>query len=220
MKKIIIFLIVINIFLCFGSNTFAKGKVSYMLGPKDVVRIYVWEHPELSGDFTIGPSGEISFLLIGEIMAEGLIAEELKQVLTESLSKFIEEPSISVSIVGYNSKVVYVLGEIARPGEYPMAGTNLTLKQVLYRAGLPTRSASNNIHVITPGEKTPTIQIFNVNKILYRGDIIQDIELSSGDIVYIPPTIPVKIANFLENITIPITRIIAQIFSFIKIGGI
>jgi polysaccharide export outer membrane protein len=205
----VIFIISMLFLLNIPTQTWSKEEVSYLLGPDDVVKVFVWGHPELSGEMVVNPAGNIPFLLIGDVMAEGLTEDELEKVLTEKLSRYIMEPRVSVTIVGYNSKRIYVLGEVHRPGEYPIGGSVISLREAVFKAGLPTKSAAlRRVRIITPQPTKPIVKIVNLATILHKGYLKEDINLHAGDIVYIPSNIPTKIGNILDKISAPITKIL------------
>jgi len=114
----------------------------YTLGNGDVIQITVRNQPEFSGQFVIGPDGKIQYTFVGDIEATGLTKAQLKEKLIKELDRFVKVPEISIAISIYNSKVVYVLGEVARPGKYPMKGDIISLRDAIVDAGLPTREAA------------------------------------------------------------------------------
>jgi len=192
------------------TQTWSKDTTSYLLGPDDVVKVFVWGHPELSGDMTVNPAGNLPFLLLGDVMVEGLTEEEVEKILTERLSRYIIDPQVSVTITGYNSKKIYVLGEISRPGEYPIGGSVISLREAVFKAGLPTKSASlRRVRIITPQPNKPLVKIVNLSMILHKGDLKKDITLAAGDIVFIPANIPTKIGDILDKISAPIIKVLA-----------
>lgn len=191
------------------TQSWSKEETSYLLGPGDVIKVFVWGQPELSGEMVVDPAGNIPFLLIGDVMVEGLTEEELEEILTEKLSQYIVNPQISVTIIGYNSKKIYILGEIERPGEYPIGGSMISLREAVLKAGLPTKSAAlRRVRIITPQPHKPIVKIVNLSMILHQGDLKKDITLSAGDIVYIPANIPTKIGDILDKISAPITKLL------------
>ncbi|MEW6609323.1 MAG: polysaccharide biosynthesis/export family protein [bacterium] len=214
----IIILFLLNVLT---QNLWAKDRTSYLLGKDDVIRVFVWDHPELSGDMVVNPAGNISFLLLGDVMVEGLTEEELEKILTEKFSQYIMSPQVSVTIVGYNSKKIYILGEVSKPGEYPIGGTVISLREAILKAGLPTKSAAlGRVRIITPQPTKPIVKIVNLSLILNKGCLKEDIELQAGDIVYIPSNIPAKIGDGLDKIASPISRILAFIGLIEGIKGI
>ena len=89
----------------------SKGEEAgtYTLGKGDVVEITVRNQPEFSGQFAIGPDGNIQYKFVGDIKAEGLTKEELKEFLTKKLERYVKVPEVSVSIVAYRSNVLKCL---------------------------------------------------------------------------------------------------------------
>jgi len=109
----------------------------YTLGVKDVIRITVLRHPEVSGDYAINSEGNIQYEFIGDIHIIDRTKGEIKEILTEYLSEYIIEPDVNIKIIGYNSKVIYVIGEVARPGKIFMRGDTITIREALVQSGLP-----------------------------------------------------------------------------------
>lgn len=209
LQKIIFTVSILFSLLNVSTQAFSEDKTSYLLGPEDVIKVLVWGHPELSGDMVVHPAGNIPFVLIGDVMAEGLTEEELEKVLIERLSRYIVDPQVSVTIVGYNSKKVYILGEVSRPGEYPIGGSVISLSKAILKAGLPTKSAAlRRVRIITPQPTKPIVKIVNLSMILHKGRLKEDINLHAGDIVYIPSDIPTKIGTVLDKATAPISKIL------------
>jgi len=191
------------------TQTWSKDRTSYFLGPDDVIKVFVWGQPELSGEMIVNPAGNIPFLLIGDVPVEGLTEEEVEKILTEKLSRYIVDPQVSVTIIGYNSKKIYLLGEINKPGEYPIGGSIISLREAVLKAGLPTKSAAlRRVRIITPQPNKPVVKIVNLSMILHKGDLKKDITLAAGDIVYIPANIPTKIGDILDKISTPITKLL------------
>ncbi len=96
----------------------------------DAIDISVIPQSELNRTVTIRPDGKISLPLIGDVFAEGLTPEELTQKLTEEFSKYAKNPSVSVIVTGFNSKKIYVIGEVFRQGAYPYTGTTSVFEAV------------------------------------------------------------------------------------------
>jgi len=176
----------------------------YVLGPNDIIKITVRRHPELSGQMKIAPNGEISLPILGDVKAEGFTKYELADELKQMLSPYIIEPDITIGILEYRSKVVYVLGEVARPGRYSMEGSIWTVRDAIAEAGLPTGIAATwRTYVITPRTGRPIYRTINLYKILYRGKMEQNLQLQPGDIVYVPSTILGKVSSSLSHILDP-----------------
>ncbi len=202
-------LIIIGVILVFSPSTNSMGKegnVVYSLGPEDVIKISVWQHPEFSEEIIVDGGGNITLPLLGDIKVEGMTREELEKELTVIIREYVYKPEVRVSIIEYKSKWIYVLGEVRAPGKYALNKEQVTLSEMLYRAGLPTPTAALQRVRIIPSNKTKQIKIIDVHKILYKGQLEKDIVLQPSDTVYVPATISTKISRFLGDITAPISR--------------
>ncbi len=179
---------------------------AYTLGAEDVIKISVWQHPEFSEELTVDTAGNITLPLLGDFKVEGMTKEELEKKLGFLLREYVYEPEVKVSITQYKSKYIYILGEVRQPVKYPLLKDQLTLKEALYRAGLPTSTAAlRRVRIISSDRSTP-VKIVDVHKILYKGDSEKGLLLYPSDTVYVPPTIPTKISRFLSGLTEPISR--------------
>lgn len=184
----------------FREKKLEEMKFKYTLGPQDVISINVLNHPELSGTVTIEADGEIILPLVKEVVnVRGLTKEELAKKLEKILAKYVKTPQVSVVILGYNSKKWYILGEVARPGEYPMGKRKLTLMEALYTAGLikENRAAVGRVVVIKPRKHRPQYKVINVANILYKGLMKDNIYLEPNTIIYVPKTVVAKISDTL-----------------------
>ena len=183
------------------------GQGPYTLGRDDVITIEVRNQSEFSGNFVVGPDGSIQYNYIGDVPLLGLTKYAVQQVLEKLLEKYIRVPQVTVTIVGYNSKAVYVIGEVNRPGKYLMRGDTIKLREAIVAAGLPTRTAALwRTHIVKPDIDNPIDRKINLKKILYKGRLHDDINLFPGEIVVVPSTVLHSIDNFLSDLLNPITR--------------
>jgi polysaccharide export outer membrane protein len=177
----------------------------YTLGPEDVVQIMVRNQPDFSGYFVVGPEGHIQYNWCGDIKAEGLTKEELKALLTEKLAEYVRYPEVSVAIVEYNSKAVYIVGSVNNPGKYPMKGDHIELRDALVLAGLPTdTSALSRAKIVRETEDGPVDIQVNLKDLLYKGQMDKNFELLPGDIVYVPMSRFVKTTDVMSQTLGPV----------------
>ncbi|MBI3617951.1 MAG: polysaccharide export protein [Candidatus Omnitrophica bacterium] len=178
----------------------------YTVGATDILEITVMRHPEVSGQFVINNEGNIQYEFVGDLNVDGLTKDEVKKLLTEKLSEFIIDPEITVKIAGYNSKIIYVVGEVGRPGKIYMEGDTMTVHEALVEAGLPLLSAKTNAgRVITPSNTgNPIIRKVNVDKLLYQGDLRENLVMQPGDTLYVPPTFLAKTMRVIQPVAAPI----------------
>jgi len=160
-------------------------KKSYRIGPEDVIRVSVWEYPELTMDLTVKPDGKISLPLINEIHAADLTPIELSDVIAQDLKKYMKDPYVTVIVTQANFRKIYLIGNVLRPGAYPLR-QDMTVLQALSLAGGFTTFASPREMKLISGTGTKQ----EIRKINYY-KMIEDIELGhyilkAGDTIVIP----------------------------------
>ena len=140
----------------------AEREETYRLEAPDEIEISVIPQSELDRTVTIRPDGKISLPLIGDVFVEGMTSEELTNKLTEEFSKYAKNPSVAVIVTGFNSKKVYVIGEVFRQGAYPYTGTTSVFEAV-EEAGSFTRRASLGRVILVRGDiEDPTVIDINL----------------------------------------------------------
>ncbi|MBF0522919.1 MAG: polysaccharide export protein [Candidatus Omnitrophica bacterium] len=189
-----------------GAATEEQAASQYTLGATDVIEITVLRHPEVSGKYSINDEGNIQYEFVGDITLAGLKKDQATELIKKKLSTYIFSPEISLKIAEYNSKVVYVIGEVGLPGKVFMRGDSITVREALIRAGLPLLSAkASNSKLITPSLKNqPVIKHVDVNKLLYEGDLKENLVMKPGDTLYIPSTVMTKIMRVIQPVTNPV----------------
>ena len=172
----------------------AASATRYTLGPRDRVKITVFDEPELTNSYTVDGDGFISFPLIGRVGASGLSVGELQDRLRSMLTAgYIRNPEVRVEVDQFQSRSVIVSGEVRSPGKIAMTGA-MTLLEALALAGSPTPSASNEVLVAHPKKPGDTELLDDANadikrvnlKDLQLGKAGQDIELQDGDVINVP----------------------------------
>ncbi|WP_311723959.1 polysaccharide biosynthesis/export family protein [Sphingomonas sp. BK481] len=118
----------------------------YRLGAGDKLRITVYNEPNLTGEYSITPSGTVAFPLIGAIKAGGQTIEQVSQSVTASLAQgYVNNPHVSVEVLNY--RPYYILGEVVRPGEFPFVN-GMTIEQAVAAAGgFSYRANRNRIYI-------------------------------------------------------------------------
>jgi len=180
---------------------------NYTLGKEDVIEISVLRHFEVSGEYVINNEGKIQYEFIGDIKIEGLKKDEVKTLLTERLSEYIISPDVTVIITGYYSKIVYVVGEVGRPGKVYMRGDTITVREALVQAGLPLLTGKlTQSRLITPSNTGKAERkTVNIHKLLYEGDLRENLVMQPGDTLYVPPTFMAKALRVIQPVTAPIS---------------
>jgi polysaccharide export outer membrane protein len=159
---------------------------SYRIGPNDVLNIFVWKEAELTRDVTVMPDGNITFPLIGEIRAQGRTASELKKIIADKLQNYVTAPEVTVIIRESRSQMIYTIGKLARPGQFPLT-PNMTVMQALSAAGgLAEWADTKNIMIIRrEGDKEIQLR-FNYKEFTSGERLEQNIVLKPGDTLVVP----------------------------------
>jgi polysaccharide export outer membrane protein len=156
----------------------------YRLGPNDVLEITVYREKELDRKVRVSSNGFISLPLIGKIKAEGLTVPELEQRITKKLKRYLKKPQVTVFIKEYST--ITVLGEVDKPGAYPLKGEVTVIEAIGLAGGFTEFSAENDVKVIRTENGERKIITVRVADIGEKGDKTQDIILKRGDVVYVP----------------------------------
>jgi len=156
---------------------------AYVIGLGDVLRIVVWREPELSLDVTVRPDGMITVPLLGDVTAIGRAPGQLAASLTAELGRLIENPRVTVSVTQAVSARVYVLGQMLRPGEFPLSGRLTVLKALALAGGFKEFAKPESIVVVREDQ---TVIPFNYKRVTEGKDVSQNILLAAGDTVVVP----------------------------------
>ena len=180
----------------------------YLIGPGDILSIVVWDHPELVlptqtyaigsgatelaiGDtasgipgYTVSSAGYIQFPYTGLLKVAGLTELQARNLIVNSSGKYIQDPQITVRVLGFRSKRIFVDGEVTTPGTVAINDVPMTLLEALNRAGgiLPTGDRSA-VYVIRDGKRTRV----NLPALIERGQDLNQVMLKAGDIVRVTP---------------------------------
>lgn len=179
----------------------------YTLGVNDVIEVTVLRHPEVSGQYIINQEGKIQYEFAGDVHVAGQTKDEVTETLQDMLTEFIISPEVTVKIIGYNSKVVYVIGEVGQPGKIFMRGDTITVREALLQAGLPLLTAKvEKSKLFTPSANgVPEQKKVNVKSLLYKGDLRENLVMKPGDTLFIPPTAMTKVMRTIQPVAAPIT---------------
>ncbi len=158
----------------------------YKIGPEDVLNIFVWKDNTLTQDVTVMPDGRITFPLIGSIMAAGHSVIELRDIITEKLKDYINSPEVTVIVKQSNSRRVYTIGNLAKPGPF-LLGADMTVLQALSMAGGFSEWANKKYVMIVRRIKGKDTMIrFNYEDFIEGKNLAQNILLKPGDTIVVP----------------------------------
>jgi len=158
----------------------------YVIGSEDVLSILFWREKNLSVDTIVRPDGMISLPLLNDIHAAGLTTDELRQRVMEEASKFVEDSTATVFVKQINSRKVFITGNVAKPGVYPLTGSLNVLQLIAVAGGLLEFADGSKIQVMRTENGTPVAYPFNYKWLAEARNLKQNIELKPGDTIVVP----------------------------------
>lgn len=159
---------------------------SYVIEASDMVSVFVWKEPELtSKDILVRPDGMISMPLLGDVKASGKTPLLLAAEITDKLKKYVQEPNVTVTLSTNNSKMVYLIGEVARTGPVGMT-SGMTLLEAVSRAGGLTEFANKKKMYILRNDGGKQQKIPVQYKQALKGDSALNLTLNPGDTIVVP----------------------------------
>jgi polysaccharide export outer membrane protein len=158
----------------------------YLIGPEDVLTIVFWREKDLTGDVSVRPDGRISLPLINDIQAAGLTPEQLRVRITEAAGRYIETPTVTVVVKQINSRKVFITGQVAKQGVYPLTGPMTVVQLLTLAGGILEYADEKNISIVRAENGRAVSFRFNYDEVKKRKNLGQNIELKPGDQVIVP----------------------------------
>jgi polysaccharide export outer membrane protein len=160
---------------------------TYRIGVTDVLQISVWKNPELAVVVPVRSDGKISFPLLDDVQAEGLMVMELKAILTRELAEFITAPDVTVIVGEMNSQFVSIMGAVPRSTRIPLTRELRVLEAIATAGGFNTFSDKKNIRIVRRGPGGEEIEFrFDYNAYIKGKAPGTNIVLQHGDMVIVP----------------------------------
>jgi len=160
----------------------------YIIGPEDVLEITVWRNQDLSKVVAVRPDGRISMPLIGDVTAVGRTPSQLTEEIVSRLKEFKENPSIAIVVKEVNSYTVFILGEVQKPGKYPLKSKTTLLQGITIAGGFTPTAARNKMvlfRFVDNGTGDERMKA-SYDDIVLRDGSRQNVELKPGDTVVVP----------------------------------
>lgn len=171
------------------SNTSDISSYKYLIGAGDVLNIFVWRNPEVSGSFIVRPDGMITTSLVEDIKVTGKTPTELARSIEEILGTYLREPIVTVTVnnfVGPFSEQIRVIGEAAQPQAISYT-QHMTLLDVMIQVGGLTEFADGNEAVLVRIENGQQKQYdILIDELIKEGEISANIDMLPGDIIIVP----------------------------------
>jgi polysaccharide export outer membrane protein len=159
----------------------------YTIGPDDVLAVNVWKEPDISRNVVVRPDGRISLPLVGDLRAGGRTSVQLQEDIRVQLSNYLANPEVAVIVQEARSQKFNILGEVERPGSYPLSRSMTILDAIALAGGLRDFAKSRKIYVLrvtTDGARTRLR--FNYKEVIKGQSLSQNVELQPRDTVVVP----------------------------------
>ncbi|MBW1710124.1 MAG: polysaccharide export protein [Deltaproteobacteria bacterium] len=186
-KKSLYFLLTIAFLLTFYQASFAQENPDrYTISSGDILEISVWQDESLSRQLIVPPDNFISFPLIGDIDITGMTVTKLREVVTQKVTEYVPDATVTVLLRQINSLKAYVIGKVNNPGQFPI-DMQTNVMQLLTMAGGLNQFADSNKIMILRQEKDKIIRIlFNYKELEKGKNLEQNIILQRGDVIVVP----------------------------------
>ena len=161
---------------------------AYTIGAEDVLEITVWRNQDLSKTVQVRPDGRFSLPVIRDVLAVGKTPSQLADEITRKLKEYVQNPVVAISVREVNSYSIFVLGEVVKPGKYPLKSRTTLLQGITIAGGFTPVAARNQVVIFRFGENGSGMQTLtsSYDDIVLRGGIAGNLELRAGDTVVVP----------------------------------
>jgi polysaccharide export outer membrane protein len=165
----------------------ALANDDYRLNPGDKLQIDVWQEENLKTQVVVLPDGTISFPLVGHVPGAGHTTKELRDLLVQQLSQFIPNPEVNVTLLAAEGNVVYIIGQVAKPGAYVMTRPLDVMQALSMAGGLTEFAGRNDIRILRreAGGRSKTLP-FSYGEVEDGEGLESNIILQCGDTVIVP----------------------------------
>jgi polysaccharide export outer membrane protein len=157
-----------------------------VIGPDDVLTVVFWREKDLSGDVAVRPDGKITLPLLNDVQAAGLTPEQLRDVLNKAAEAHIQVPEVTVVVKAINSRKVFIMGQVAKPGPYPLLGPTTVMQMIATAGGVHEFADSDNITILRVENGKQVALRFNYEDVQKRKNLQQNILLKPGDTIIVP----------------------------------
>ena len=162
----------LTVFLCGAPVSIVVADDGYRLAPGDQVKVVIFGHEDLSGEYKVDSEGLLSMPLIKSVQATGLTVQEIEQTITSRLKPdYLKNPRVGVVVLEF--RPFYILGEVKNPGSYPYSSNMTVMSAVALAGGYTYRARKNRVVIVRASDpekkQVPTDQ----NTAVRPGDIIE-----------------------------------------------
>jgi polysaccharide export outer membrane protein len=158
----------------------------YVIGPEDILTIVFWREKDLSSDVIVRPDGRISLPVLQDVSAAGLTPEQLRDSLTKTAERFVEDPNVTVVVKEIRSRRVFITGMVARPGPYNITSPMTVVQLIAFAGGVLEYADAKSIVIMRSESSKDVSYKFNYKEVSEGKNLKQNIQLKPGDTVIVP----------------------------------
>jgi polysaccharide export outer membrane protein len=171
----------------FSGAARAQTVQDYKVHPGDKLIVGVYDDPKLlPQEITVAPDGKLSYPMVGVLVVGGKTVEQIRAELESRLKKYISDPIATVIVTDVKGNVVYVIGQVTKPGSITMNPTINVLQALSIAGGANPYAKLDGIIVIRSSGGTQRVLPFRYGQVASGKDLQQNVELESGDVVVVP----------------------------------
>lgn len=164
----------------------AARPAAYRLGAGDVVRVTVYQNPDLTLEGRVAESGSLSYPLLGTVRVGGLPIDQAEKLIADGLrnGNFVKQPQVSIMVLQVRAHQASVLGQVNRPGRFPLEVADLRLSDLLATAGGVASSGADIVTVVGTRNGQPFRREIDLPTV-FKSEREQDLVIQNGDVVYV-----------------------------------
>lgn len=174
--------------LVFGLLVSFITHAEYLLGSGDLVRITVYGSPDLSNETRVTQEGKLTFPLLGEVSVGGSSVAQSEKTIASMLETggFLKNAQVNIVVLQFASQQISILGNVSKPGRYPLEQRTSSLVDVLALAGGINPAGADTVTVITRRNGNLLRHEIDVDALFRSGDAFSNLEVAAGDMIYVP----------------------------------
>ena len=181
----------------------------YVVGPQDVLRIMVFEEPQLTGSYRVDTDGSFTYPFIGLVPAAGLTLRAIEETLTKKLAEgWVKRPQVSIEVEQFRARSIFIVGEVKNPGKHPLTGAQTTLLEALAQAGYLSPNSGTEVLILKPGKQpvdgaltpdkaTESIRISLAE--LQEGRLSANIQIHEGETIFVPRAEKFYVSGYVRS---------------------
>lgn len=184
--KLLVLIFTLLWMICIDSIAAGGTRTSVVLGPGDVLKIFVYGHPDLTTETKVNETGNITFPLLGEVLVDGLTPSAAERKIVNLLENrdIIRKPQVNIIAASLQSQMVSVLGYVRNQGRYPIEGKR-SLTDILAMAGGIIPDGGEVVTLIRTDGNKSTKEMIDVLEMIRFSDLNRNLNIRSDDLIYV-----------------------------------